>query len=102
MRALVAAVAAAGIVAGPSPARADDGLTIETAIKLALTQNERAQISDLNVVVADAAGTRAWVSFLPVINAQAGDAVRPRDTPTNLATGQVTLSQPLIDPTAFP
>jgi outer membrane protein TolC len=103
MRALVAAVTAAGFVVGTGPARADDGpLTIELAVKLALTKNERAQIADLNVVVADAAVTRAWVSFLPVLNATAGDTLRPRDTPKNIATGQVTLSQPLIDPTAFP
>ncbi len=103
MRLVVAAVTSAGFVIGATSAWADDApLTIEQAVKLALTQNERAEIADLNVVVADAAVTRAWVSFLPVLQATAGDTVRPRDTPVNVATGQISLSQTIIDPTAFP
>ena len=99
MRALVAAVTAASI----GVAHADDApLTIEQAVKLALTKNERSQIAELDVVIAEAAVTRAWVSFLPVINAGASDTVRPRDTPVNVAVAQVSLNQPLIDPTAFP
>jgi len=54
------------------------------------------------VVIADAAVTRAWVSFLPVLNANAADTLKPIDAPVNVATGQVSVSQPLVDPTAFP
>lgn len=99
MRARWAAIA---IAVGQAQAVRADPMTIEQAVKLALTKNERAQIADLNIVVADAAVTRAWVSFLPVLQAGASDTVRPRDTPVNVAQAQVSLSQPLIDPTAFP
>jgi len=103
MRALVAAVTAAGLAVGRASAHADGApLTIELAVKLALANNERGQIADLNVVIADAAVTRAWVSFLPVLNASAADTLKPIDSPVNVATGQVSVSQPLVDPTAFP
>lgn len=94
--------AAIAIVVAQARLSFADPMTIEQAVKLALTKNERVQIADLNVVVADAAVTRAWVSFLPVLQAGASDTVRPRDTPVNVAQAQVSLSQPLIDPTAFP
>src|SRR3569833_3165636 len=45
----------AAIVLGASSAHADDSLTLDQAIKLALTRNERAAITDLQAVEADAA-----------------------------------------------
>lgn len=92
----------AAIVLGASTAHADDSLTLEQAIKLALTRNERAAITDLQQVEADAAVDRAHVAFLPILNANGNDTLRPRDAPKNAAQGSLTLNQPLIVLTAFP
>ena len=92
----------AAILLGASSAHADDSLTLDQAIKLALTRNERAAITDLQTVVADAAVERAHVAFLPVLNATGNDTIRPIDDPKNTANGSLTLNQPLIVLTAFP
>jgi outer membrane protein TolC len=92
----------AAIVLGASSAHADDSLTLDQAIQLALTRNERAQISDLQTTEADAAVERAHVAFLPVLNASGNDTIRPRDTPKNGAQGSLTLQQPLIVLSAIP
>ncbi len=90
------------VLLGTGLARADDSLTLEQAIQLALTRNERAAISDLQTVEADAAVDRARVAFLPVLNASGNDTIHPIDTPKNTANGALQLSQPLIVATAFP
>src|SRR5580658_7209420 len=67
--------APAAVPAAPNPAAppppSDPGavanLTIERAVELAATRNERAAIADLNVVVADAAVVKARVALLPVV-----------------------------------
>ncbi|HET9991636.1 MAG TPA: TolC family protein [Kofleriaceae bacterium] len=92
----------AAILLGASSARADDSLTLDQAIQLALTRNERAAISDLQTVQADAAVERAHVAFLPVLNASGNDTIHPIDTPKNTAQGALTLQQPLIVLSAFP
>src|SRR4051812_46798264 len=92
----------AAILLGASSAHAEESLTLDQAIQLALTRNERAQISELQTVQADAAVDRAHVAFLPVLNASGNDTIRPRDTPKNAAQGSLTLQQPLIVPSAFP
>ncbi|MEP6862966.1 MAG: TolC family protein [Deltaproteobacteria bacterium] len=92
----------AAILLGATSAHADESLTLDHAIQLALTRNERAQISDLQTVQADAAVERAHVAFLPVLNASGNDTIRPRDAPKNAAQGSLTLQQPLIVPSAFP
>ncbi len=81
---------------------ADDSLTLDQAIQLALTRNERAAIADLETVQADAAVDRARVAFLPVLNASGNDTIHPVDTPKNTYNGALQLSQPLIVATAFP
>jgi outer membrane protein TolC len=92
----------AAIVLGASSAHADDSLTLDQAIQLALTRNERAAISDLQTIQADAALERAHVAFLPVLNASGNDTIRPIDTPKNSAQGSLTLNQPLIVMSAWP
>jgi outer membrane protein TolC len=92
-----------GIVSFAAPAWGDDStLTLEGAIHLALTKNERAAIADLNVVISDASVDKARVAFLPVLTANGNDQLRPRDKPVDTAQGSLQLSQPLIVPTAFP
>ncbi len=93
-----------GAAEPPAPA-AVQGLRLEDAIQLALTRNERSQIAELNVVVADAGVARARAAFLPVLSASGNDTLHPRDTspsPLNTANGALTLSQSLIEPTAWP
>ena len=52
----------------PAPPQAPaDALTIDRAVQLVLTRNERARISDLNVTVADAAVEKPRAGFLPVL-----------------------------------
>ena len=92
-----------GIVSFAPPAWSDDSaLTLETAVHLALTKNERATIADLNVVIAEAGVAKARVAFLPALSANGTDQLRPRDKPIDVAQGAIQLSQPLIVPTAFP
>ncbi|MEO6776957.1 MAG: TolC family protein [Kofleriaceae bacterium] len=92
----------AAIVLGASSAHAEGSLTLDQAIQLALTRNERAAISDLQTVQADAAVERAHVAFLPVLNASGNDTIRPIDSPKDTAQGSLTLQQPLIVMSAFP
>jgi outer membrane protein TolC len=89
--------------ATPGVAIADDTLTLEQAIHLALTRNERAAIADLEIVQAEASVARARVAFLPVLQASGNDTLRPFDkAPIDTASGQLTLNQPLFAPSAFP
>ena len=86
----------------PTPA---DALTIDRAVALVLTRNERARISDLNVTVADAAVEKARAGFLPVLAFNANDTrtgVIAAGQPASVATGSLVLTQPLLNPSAFP
>jgi outer membrane protein TolC len=97
MRGIVVVLALAPVTAAAQPKL----LTIEDAIKLATTRNERAQIADLDVVVADADVAKARVAFLPVLNANGNYTIHPIDDPVNTAQATLSLSQPLINPPAF-
>lgn len=81
-------------------------MRIADAVSLALTRNERARISDLNVVVAEANVERARAGFLPVVTAGATDqqhAYAPSDhASNNLANASVVINQPLINASAYP
>jgi outer membrane protein TolC len=81
---------------------APGALRIADAIQLAMTRNERAQIAELEVVIADAAVSRAKAAFLPVLSAGGNDTLHPRDTPIDTASGTLTLNQPLLVPSAWP
>jgi outer membrane protein TolC len=91
-----------------SPAARGDGFTLEQAVQLALTRNERATISDLNIVVAQAGVDKARAAFLPVLAANGNGTWAPADTgplgksPTVTGRGNLTLTMPLIVPTAWP
>ena len=92
----------------PSPgaqAPAEWGLKFAEAIQLALTRNERARIADLNVVVADAAVEKARAGFLPVLNFNGNDtqtALVATGQPHNVAAGNLVLTQPIINASAYP
>ena len=84
-------------------AHADDTLTIDQAIQLALTRNERARITELNTVQAEAAVDKARTAFLPILAATGADTYHPVDKPPkNVANGALELSQPIFAPSAFP
>jgi len=84
-------------------AHAQSPLTLEEAVRLALTRNERAAIADLEIEVAEASIYRARGAFLPIVQLSANDTYRPRnDDPKNTAQATLALSQPIFEPTAFP
>ncbi len=81
------------------------GLRIADAVQLALSRNERARISDLNVVVADAAVEKARAGFLPVLTFNGNDtgtAAVAAGQPHLVAQGSVVLNQPLLNASAYP
>jgi outer membrane protein TolC len=79
-------------------------LTLDQAVQLTLSRNERARISDLQVVVAEAGVEKAFTAFLPLLTTQASGtqhatAIKP---PSNSGQAVVTLSQPILNAPAFP
>ncbi|HEX3345519.1 MAG TPA: hypothetical protein VHS09_13140, partial [Polyangiaceae bacterium] len=48
-------------------------MSLQDAVQLTLSRNERAKISDLNVVVADAAVERAFAGFMPLVTMNGTD-----------------------------
>jgi outer membrane protein TolC len=92
-------------VAAAAPALQITSLRIEDAVQLALTRNERAKVSDLQVEVAQAGVERARAGFLPVIALSANDqqhlgAVGPAQS--NVGTSNVTINQPIVNASAWP
>ncbi len=90
----------------PAPAPAAGALRLDDAVHLALTRNERARISDLNVVVAEAAVEKARAAFLPLLAAQGNDvqhAYAATDkAPNNIAQATLTITQSIINAPAYP
>lgn len=87
--------------ASSSAAPSASPLKLEDAIQLALRRNERAQIAELDVVVAEAAVTRARAAFLPVVAANGNDTLHLHGD-SNTAQAQLSLNQPLISPPSWP
>jgi outer membrane protein TolC len=98
----------------PSSARAAGAhpLRIEEAVALALSRSEIAKIADEEVIVADAAVEKARVGFLPTMVATGNDVQRPYvvrspssgaiTQPSNIATAGGTITQPLLNASAWP
>jgi outer membrane protein TolC len=89
-----------------STARADGPLTLEEALRLAASNNERALKAPLRVDAAEGALDRARTAFLPTLGAVGtGSVARPKDMPgaRSLAgNGTLNLSQPLLNLSSFP
>ncbi|HTQ04564.1 MAG TPA: TolC family protein [Polyangiaceae bacterium] len=85
---------------------AAEGLKLEDAVRLALQNNERAKKAPLRVDVADAQLDRARDAFFPTLTFSGASTYHPPandvkgPNPTN--NGTLTLSQPLLNPSAFP
>lgn len=90
----------------PARVAAADGLKLEDAVRLALQNNERAKKAPLRVDVADASLERARDAFFPTLTFSGSSTYHPPSNdikgpnPTN--NGTLTLSQPLLNPSAFP
>jgi outer membrane protein TolC len=88
----------------PSEGRAE-ALRMEDAIRLALTNNERAQKVGLRVEAAEGQRDRARTAFFPSLTAGGSAVWRPtedRSGRNTTTSGTVTLTQPLLNPSAFP
>ncbi len=73
-----AAVVGALLTLAPSIARAEDsGLTLETAVRLALTRNERALAAGAQIKAAEARVTRARSYFMPTLTTTGTYTRRP-------------------------
>ncbi len=81
-------------------------MTLEQAIQLTLSRNERVKISDLNVAVVAAARDKAVTAFLPVVtlNGQDTQTSYPgtKTVPNNIGTATATVNQPLLIASSFP
>jgi outer membrane protein TolC len=97
------AVTLACLLAAGGSARAGEAITLEQAVHLALTRNERAAITNLDVEIAEASVVKARVAFLPVLQATGGATYSPWDkAPHTVGTGQLQVNQPIIAPSAWP
>jgi outer membrane protein TolC len=99
------ALPSAPSVSPPTVAAPGGAMTLQQAVHLTETRNERAKISDLNVVVAEAAVERARAGFLPILTAQGQDTQHTNpasNAPQNVGTANLTVNQPVINASAFP
>ncbi len=112
------ACSAVAMTLAVSHAQAQDAapaLSIENAVTLALSRNERAKIADLNVTVAEAGVMRARTPFFPTVTVNGSYTQRPDDVVDpkkasssvfNSATAStlaaVTINQPILNASAFP
>jgi outer membrane protein TolC len=84
------------------PARAA-GFRLEDAVRLALQNNERARKAPLRVEVADASLARARDAVFPTLTASGSGVYHPATRgPALSSSGALTLTQPLLNPSAFP
>lgn len=87
-----------------TPSFAQSALTLDEAIRLALTRNERALIADARVDAAEARLRRARSFFFPELNLSSNYALRTgeREEAANAFTNAATVSATLFDARAFP
>ncbi len=88
-----------------TPTGPGTGLSLRSAVQQALTRNERVRISDLNVVVAEAGVERARAAFLPILTANASDALTAAvasGQPNNVGTGGLVITQPIVNVPSWP
>jgi outer membrane protein TolC len=105
--ALLSVVSSVSVVlVAPPRIAAAAGLRLEDAVRLALRNNERAKKAPLRVDVASAQLERARDAFFPTLTFTGSSTYRPPandvkgPNPTN--NGTLTLTQPLLNPSAFP
>lgn len=100
----VALVGLVAVVCLATVAHGDDAtLTLDRAVQLALARNELSAIAELDVEAAVGGVDKARVAFLPVLAAVGSNSYTPWDkVPHDITKGQLSLSQPIVTPSAFP
>ena len=101
----IALAAALTVGLSSAPALAQEQLRMEDAIRLALTNNERAQKAPLRLETAEGQVDRARTAFFPSLSGTASGTWRATEDRTGRSTttsSAVTLTQPLLTPSAFP
>ena len=96
--------------AAPPAVAAGPAMTLDEAVGLALSKNERARIAELNDDVSKAAVEKARTAFLPILQLTGNDQQRPEDTtkngvvtqPANIGTAAIQFSQPVVNVPAWP
>ena len=94
-----------GLALAPAEARAEAPLSLEDAVTLALSTNERAQKAPLRVEAAQGQLERARSAFLPSLVATGNGTLRSVEDRNGRALsggGNLTLNQPLLNLPAFP
>jgi outer membrane protein TolC len=94
----------ASVASGDAPvANGPTTLTLDQAVQMAVARNELSAIADLNVEAAVGGVDKARVAFLPVLAAIGSNSYTPWDKqPHDITKGSLSLSQPLVTPSAFP
>ena len=93
------------VLATAMPARAQEALKMEDAIRMALQNNERALKAPYRVETAEGQLDRSRTAFYPTLTAGGSstwNATEDRSGRSITTTGTVTLTQPLLNPSAFP
>ena len=96
---------ALGTLALAVPAGAQENLKMEDAIRLALANNERAQKAPLRIETAEGQADKARTAFFPSLTAAGSGvwrATEDRSGRSTTTSGTVTLTQPIVNPSAFP
>jgi outer membrane protein TolC len=89
----------------PRSVRAQEALRLETAVRLALENNERARKAPLRVEAARGQLDRARGAFFPSLTAAGTGQTRLQEDRSGRSTttsGTLTLTQPILNPSAFP
>jgi outer membrane protein TolC len=89
----------------PATSRAEEALTLEAALDLALANNERALKAPERVEVAVGGLDRARTAFFPTLVGQAASAwasTVPKGSKSFSNDGTVTLNQPIVNASSFP
>ncbi|MDP9193570.1 MAG: TolC family protein [Acidobacteriota bacterium] len=94
------------LVSAQDPPRADEtitaALTIERAVELAITRNERAAIADTTVEAAEARVRRARTAFLPRVDISGNLGTDIGNGSERDLSTSALLTQPLFDARVFP
>ena len=98
-------VTATVVVLAPSASRAEEPLSLEQALHLALTRNERALKAPLRIEAAEGSLDRARTAFYPTVLGQGAgvwSSIPDRGGRSITGAGTLTVNQPILNPSAFP
>src|SRR5262249_6049706 len=92
------------LLLAPGAARADAPFSLEEAVRLALTNNERARQAPLRVEVAEGGLDKARTAFLPTLSAAGTGSLHPLDKNSRVLSGNgtITLTQPVLNLSSIP